>query len=633
MAAGNPIPNSVQFGVFELDLAARELRKHGIRVKLQEQPFMVLSALIERHGETVTKDDLRQRVWPKDTFVDFDHGLHSAITRVREALGDSSENPRFVETVPRRGYRFIAPVKVIGNGTTTDVSPEQPGFRPGFRLRTFSASVLAGLSLGGLILAFLLSLNIAGFRSWLLRQGNPVRSLAVLPLENLSGDPAQDYFVDGMTDALITELSKINALRVISRTSSATYKGTKKALPDIARELNVDGIVEGSVVRSGNRVRIAAQLIHGAKDEHLWAETYERDLSDILKLQSEVAQDIAKQVRVRLTPQQQSHAGSYARVNPRAYEAYLRGRYFWNQRTEAGLWKSVTLFQEAIDVDPNSALPYVGLADAYLVLDSWTVEAAPVTEITPKATAAVERALQLDPTLAEAHTVLAGLKHSNWDWIGAGIEYRRAIELNPNYAHSHQWYGQYLCELGRFDDGLAEADQAHALDPLNLILGVDVGNRFYWARRYPQAIIPIQKTLELDPNFRVAHRFLGQVYEQDRIFDRAAAELERAAELSDNNPIDLGALGHLYALSGQRDSALRILDQLRRLATRRYISGYEFALVYVGLGRRDDAVRWLEKAFEERSAWMLHLKVDPRLDPLRSDPRFQDLQKRVGLPL
>jgi tetratricopeptide (TPR) repeat protein len=309
----------------------------------------------------------------------------------------------------------------------------------------------------------------------------------------------------------------------------------------------------------------------------------------------------------------------------------LRGRYFWNQRTEEGLWKSVELFQHAIDIDPNSALPYAGLADAYLVLDSWTLEAAPPIELAPKARAAVDEALQLDPTLAEARTVLAGVKHADWDWSGAGVEYRRAIELNPNYAHAHHWYSQFLCELGQFDEGVAEADRAHNLDPLNLMLGIDVGMRLYWARRYKEAIAPIQKALELDPNFRVAHRFLGQVYEQNTMYDAAIVELRRAAELSNNNPIDLGALGHVYATSGQHKLALQILEELHRLSAKRYVSGYEFALIYAGLGDQDKAVYWLDGAFREHSTWMLHLKVDPRLDLLRSDPRFQELLRRVGL--
>jgi TolB-like protein/DNA-binding winged helix-turn-helix (wHTH) protein/Tfp pilus assembly protein PilF len=628
---GRPNRKIIQFGVFDFDAEAGELRRRGIRVKLQEQPLLVLKLLIEHAGEVVTKEELRRRLWPSDTFVDFDHGVHSAITRLREALSDSSEAAHFIETVPRRGYRFIAPVNVIGSDTGVDPAIERSSSHDGAYRRKFLPAALTGLLVGAFLLGLAGNFNPDGFRRWMRERNSQIRSLAVLPLQNLSGDPAQEYFVDGMTDALITELSRIGTLRVISRTSAMHYKGTKQGLPEIAQELNVDGVVEGSVIRSGNRVRIAVQLIYAGTDQHLWAESYDRDLGDILSLQNEVAQDIAQQVRVRVKTEQQTQTATVRRVNPEAYETYLRGRYFWNQRTEVSLWKSVELFQQAIRIDPDSALPYAGLADAYLVLDSWTVEAAPPVEISPKARMDVEKALELEPTLAEARTVLAGLKHGDWDWSGAGIEYRRAIEINPNYAHAHQWYSQYLCEMGRFDAGVHEADLAHALDPLNLILGVDVGNRLYWSRKYKEAIGPIEKTLELDADFRIAHRFLGQAYEQSGMYETAIAELQRARELSNNNPIDLAALGHVYAVSGQPSRAAEILQELRRLATKRYVSGYDLALVYIGLGNKELAFQSLEKAFQERSAWMLHLKVDPRLDPLRSDPRFQDLLVRVGL--
>jgi TolB-like protein/DNA-binding winged helix-turn-helix (wHTH) protein/Flp pilus assembly protein TadD len=620
-----------EFGPFRLDATERVLLREGKPVLVPPKDLETLLVLVESRGHIVEKNELLERVWP-GTFVE-EGNLAKHISNLRQLLGAGLNETAYIETIPKRGYRFVAPVRVVRHPAESETALDQHTLRSEDHLgMRFGGSLLAGLLGGGLLLGVFLTLNVGGFWRWLRWESNPaIRSLAVLPLENLSGDPAQEYFADGMTDALITDLSKISALRVISRTSAMHYKGTKKSLPEIARELNVDGVVEGSVMRSGKRVRITAQLLQAGTDQHLWAETYERDLGDVLKLQSEVAQTIAQQVRIQLTPQQKVQLGSVAVVNPEAYEAYLRGRYFWNQRTEEGLWKSAELFQHAIDIDPNSALPYAGLADFYLVIDSWTLEAAPPAELAPKARAAVQKALQLDPTLAEARTVLAGVKHGDWDWNGAGAEYRRAIELNPNYAHAHDWYSQYLCELGQFDEGVAEADRAHALDPLDLMLGIDVGIRLYWARRYSEAIAPIQKTLELDPNFRVAHRFLGQVYEQNAMYDAAIVELRRAAELSDNNPIDLGALGHVYAVSGQHKLALQILEELHRLSVKRYVSGYEFALIYAGLGEQDKAVYWLDKAFQEHSTWMLHLKVDPRLDPLRSDPGFQDLVRRVGL--
>jgi TolB-like protein/Flp pilus assembly protein TadD len=559
-------------------------------------------------------------------------GCRFAVTRLRDTLGDSAESPRFIETLARRGYRFVAPVKAVTILTEAGKDLEEHPPEYSAETRRFRGRVLAGLLGGAIMAAFALSLTVSGIRRWLPGEPNTeIRSLAVLPLENLSGDPSQEYFADGMTDALITDPSAISALRVISRTSSAQYKKTTKSLPQIAWELDVDAVVEGSVMRSNDRVRITAQLLHARTDKHLWAETYESGLGDVLKLQSEVAQAIARNVQARLTSQQQTRLGSAPAVNPEAYEAYVRGRFFWNQRTEAGLWKSLELFQRAVDLDPHWTLPYVGVADAYLVLDGWTVEAVSVAEVMPKTRAAIEKALQLDPTLAEAHTVLAGLKHGNWDWAGAEAEYRRAIELNPNYAHAHQWYSQLLAEIGQSDRGVSEAERAHLLDPLNVILGVDVGYRRYWARRSQEAVSPIQETLELDSGFAVGHRYLGQVYEQIGMYEAAITELRRAAELTGDNPIDLGALGHAYAVSGRRVESLQILEQLRRLSAKRYVSAFEFALIHAGLGERDAALYWLIEAFHQHSGWMLHLKVDPRLDPLRTDPRFQELVRRVGL--
>jgi TolB-like protein/DNA-binding winged helix-turn-helix (wHTH) protein len=452
MGVTKPTASAFQFGVFELDLKAGELRKQGIKVKLQEQPFQVLATLLEHAGEVVTKDELQQQIWAADTFVDFDHGLHSAITRLREALGDSSESPRFIETIPRRGYRFVAPLKLIGSPTESGVADGKD------RLWTFGGSVLAGLLGGALLLGAVLTLNLGGARRWLWRESNPaIRSLAVLPLENLSGDPAEDYFADGMTDALIADLSKISALRVISRTSAMQYKGTKKRLPQIARELNVDGVVEGSVMRSGNRVRITAQLLQAGTDQHLWAEAYERDLGDVLKLQGEVAQTIAQQVRIQLTPQQKAQFGSALGVSPEAYEAYLRGRYFWNQRTEEGLGKSVGLFRHAIDIDPNFPLPYAGLADSYLLLGDFGFLAP--DEAYPKAKAEALKALRLDDHLAEGHAALAMVAlEYDWDWVNAEREFRLAIEANPSYATGHQWYAEYLTTLGRSEEAINQVN-------------------------------------------------------------------------------------------------------------------------------------------------------------------------------
>jgi len=387
------------------------------------------------------------------------------------------------------------------------------------------------------------------------------------------------------------------------------------------------------VQRSGDKVEITVQLIQAPTDRHLLAKSYERGLRDVLALQRDIARAITDEIKAKLTPGERATLASSHPVNPEAYEAYLEGRYFWNKRTENAVRTAAEYFQRAVDKDPTYARAYAGLADAYSVLGSWSLDALPPSEVLPKARAAVTKALQLDDSIAEAHTALAGIKSSyDWDWQGASIEFRRAIELNPSYATSHQWYSQYLTQLGRFDEGIAEAAKAHSIDPLSLIVGAEIGCRLYWARRYDDAIEPIQKALELDPNFPVAHRYLGQVYEQKGMYKEAVAEFARAVALSESNPISLAALGHAYAVSGQRSKAIMVLKQLKELSKRRYVSSYDMALIYAGLGETDQAQEWLERAYRDRSPWMVHLKVDPRLDPLRSDPRFQDLIRRVGLP-
>jgi len=629
----------IRFGVFELDSRLGELRKNGAKLRLQGQPLQVLEILVEHAGDLVGRDTLRERLWPADTFVDFDHSLNNAIARIREALGDFAEQPSFIQTIPRRGYLFLKPVEYVGPSGPTLASQAVPvpeiasptsSVKPRRVSRTRRVVVLALAA----ILAGVVGLNLSRLRYRLF--GGPstgrIRSIAVLPLENLSRDPEQEYFAEGITEALITDLGKIGELRVISRTSVMRYKGTKKSLQEIARELQVESLVEGTVTRSGDRVRITANLVQVSPEKHLWADSFERDLRDVLTLQDDVSRAIAKSIQIRLTPQEQVRFASAHRVDPNAYESYLRGLYFWNKRTESALNEAVRYFQQAIEKDPSYAQAYAGLANAYGVQGSWTVEAIGPKEAFSKARPAAEKALELDTTIAEAHAIAAGLKHIyEWDWQGAGLEYRRAIELDPSYAPAHQWYAQYLCELGRFEECIAEAERAHALDPIYVIAGADVGMRLYWARRYHDAIEPLQKTLEFAPDFRIAHRFLGQVYEESQMYKEALGEFHKAVELSQDAPIDLAALGHAYAISGDRTSALIVLQRLKRLGKRRYVSSYDLALVYVGLGEKHRALELLEGAFQERSSWMVHLNVDPRLDSLRDEPRFKDLLRLVGL--
>ncbi len=492
------------------------------------------------------------------------------------------------------------------------------------RAKVWAAAAAAA---GVLVLALLLWRGGGGLLESL--KPSRIEALAVLPLENLSGDPEEDYFADGMTEALIADLAKIRALRVPSRTSVMQYKKAKKPLPQIARELNVDAIVEGSVTRSGNRVRITAQLIEAKKDRHMWAESYERDMRDILALQSEVARAIAREIKIQVTPQERARLARTRAVNPEAYQAYLKGSYYSSKRTEEGLAKGIAHFEQAIETDPGYALAYAGLADSYSLLVRYG--AVRPSEAMPKAKAAAKKALELDNTLAEAYASLAYASlHYDWDWQTAERQFQRAIELVPNYETAHQWYARYLTAMGRFDEAIAEVKRAQQLEPLSLIINSAVGYAYYFARRYDQAIAESRKALEMDPNFSRAHFNLGLAYEQKKMFPQAIAEFQKAIA-SSGGPLMEAALGHAYAVAGRRAEAQEVLDRLIELSKQRYVSSYQIATIYAGLGETDQAFAWLEKAYGERNNWLAYLKVDPIFDGLRSDSRFAALVRRVGL--
>ncbi len=628
MAEVDHTPQLIHFGVFELDMRAGELRKKGVRVKLQEQPFQILVMLLEHPGQVVTREGLHQKLWPEGTFVDFEHGLNAAVNRLRDALDDSPENSRFVETLPRRGYRFIAPVEGVS------VSP------PARTLRASWARPAWGVGLTLMALAVLVGMNVGGLRDRLLGGPAPeeITSIAVLPLENLSGDPEQDYFADGMTEALITELSKISALRVISRQSVSQFKGTNKPLPEIARELDVDAVVEGSAVHVGpavggtsDRVRISAQLIQAVPERHLWAESYERDLRDVLALQSEMARAIAREVKATLTPEEEARLASARPVNPEAYEAFLKGRYFYHKRTEEGLRKGLEYYQQAIAKDPTYAPAHLGAADSYLVMAGWAL--IPPTEAYVKARAAVMKALEIDETLGHAHSNLAGIRYEyEWDWLGAEREFKRALELNPNRVGIHRYHAEFLSFMGRHTEAIAEAERAHELRPLQLITYTMVGITLHNARQYDQAIEQCQEVLELDPNFVPALYYLGRAYEQKGQYEEAITHLAEARRISGASSRMAAGLAHAYALSGRRADAQQILDELTRRPSQSYVSPYEVGIVFVGLGDGEQALTWLDRAVEERDTYAVHLKVDPRLDPLRSDPRFHSLLRRMNFP-
>jgi len=463
--------------------------------------------------------------------------------------------------------------------------------------------------------------------------GSPhIESLAVLPLENLSRDPDQEYFADGMTEALITELAQIEALKVISRTSIMQYKGAKAPLPRIAKELKVDAVVEGSVQRSGDKIGINVQLIYAPTDRHLWAKSYERDLRDVLTLQHDVATAITREIRVKLTPQEQLHLSRAHVVNQQAYDAYLKGSYYSNRLTEQGLKKGVEYFQHAIALDPNYALAHVGLAYSYLSLGG-VLGFLSTGDFLPPAKAAAIRALEIDDTLAEAHDSLADITlQYEWDWSSAEREYKRAIALNPNYAPAHQGYGTYLEVLGRFDEAISERKRAQELDPLSPIRTADIGYPLYYSGKYDLAIEQYGRALELDPNFFWSYLWIGQAYVEKGMHEEAITEIKKAVALSAGNTRVLATLAYAYAISGRRGEALKVLNDLRARSKQSYVSPYFIALIYAGLGENDRTLEWLEKAYQERHPYLVHLKVEPVFRNLRANPHFQDLLRRIGFP-
>jgi len=636
----HPVAGRLRFGLFEMDLPAGELRKHGLKIRIQEQPFQVLAMLVQNAGKVVTREDLQKKLWPADTFVDFDHGLNKAINKIREALSDSAESPRYVETLSRRGYRFLAEVKDADAPVRSPGLPTQP--QPSEEVRD-RPDVTGKLAVHKQLLrlhawkisAFALLALMASLATWrlhsLMHRPPVIRSLAVLPLESLSSEASQDYFADGMTDELISDLGQISALRVISRTSVMTYKHARKPLPQIARELNVDAVVEGTVLRSGDQVRITAQLIEAATDKHLWSQSYEGELRDTLTLQNKVASAIADQIRINLNPQEQAALKNTKFVNPQAYEFYLKGRYFWNKRTADGLKVALAYFNQAVDEDPKYAQAYSGLADTYALLGDWQYAAMTPKEALPKAKAAAIKALELDSTLGEAHNSLAFvLDGFDWDLDAGGKEFRRAIDLNPSYATAHHWFAWHLSLLGRYDEAIAEMRKAENLDPLSLIINADLAELLVLAHSYDESIRQSNKTIEMDPNFAMAHNQLAQGYLEKHMYSEAVTELEKAVRLSGGSPTCIANLARAYAASGKRSEAIKLLSGLQKRSNPTYSYGSEIATIYASLGNRDQAMNWLEKAYEERFNPGVLLR--PGFDPLRSDPRFEDLVHRIGLP-
>jgi TolB-like protein/DNA-binding winged helix-turn-helix (wHTH) protein/Tfp pilus assembly protein PilF len=601
----------------------------------------LLLLLVERRGDLVTREEIAERLWGKDVFVDADHGINVAVRKIRVVLRDDPEKPRFVETIVGKGYRFAAPV-ILENAdrspqaaTMVRASTELPRSdasatpvktRIGFRGLTVLLGAVATLALIAV--------------AWSLRRANsatanqpPIRSIAVLPLKNLSEDPTQEYLADGLTEDLIGRLAVVPGLRVISRTSSMHFKDTQFSLPEIAKALQVDAIVEGSVIREGNRIRVHAQLIRASNDQHIWAGEYEREYRSLLALQEEVAGNIAGRILAGLAPPQRTGLAQARTVDPEAYEDYLKGRYYFNQRTVNALNRSIEYFQQAIGKDPSYALAYSGLADTYALLGFRG--RLPSKDVLARAKTDALKAIELDNSLADPHVSLAFLAETHeWDWAGAEREYKRALELNPDDARAHHWYAGYLTYVGRIDDGIVEEMRARELDPLSLPINNALSGRFLAAGRYDEALQQIQKTLELDSHFPQAHQTLGWLYLNSGQGDSAIREFRDALQLSGTGDSDLMLdVGFACAVKGERDDARKILAELKALHQKGQAASGSIGILYGALGDSDEAFAWLQKAYAERDPELTYIKVGRRFEPLRRDPRYQELVRRVGLPI
>ncbi|HEY6990612.1 MAG TPA: tetratricopeptide repeat protein [Bryobacteraceae bacterium] len=639
-----------RFGAFEINLQSGELRKSGKRLRLAGQPFHVLTALVERAGEIVTREELHSKLWPSDTFVDFDHGLNNAVARIREILNDSSDTPRYVETIPRRGYRFVAPVAptqaAIASRPATELKISPPGEPTGSdtqdasvpmaeRLlveKRFATSRRTMLLVGAAVLAALV-IGLVLYRGTMKNArksaGQPaIKSLAVLPLKNLSGDPTQEYLADGMAEEIIGRLAGIHDLRVISRTSVMRFKNTKLLLPEIANMLRVDALVEGSVIRQGGKIRVQAQLIRGATDDHFWSETYDRDMADVLAVESDVARAISERVEVTLTGQEHSRLAMARHVSPEVYESYIKGQ-FGVRNTRVERERSITYFEDTIRKDPAFAPAYVGLAKTYVDLSTIFVGASP-SEMRPKIISAARKALELDPDLADAHVLLADTYQKQWHWGEAEAEYRRALELKPNDATAQLGFSDWLMCQGRLEEALDWARRARELDPFGKA-GNDIAEILYCARRYDESIRELRSFLAVHPDPAFAHWSLGRTLIGMGKPEQAIPELEKTVSMMNRSPGSVTMLAAAYGYAGHREEALRLISELKQCREKSYVPAGAFIIPYLSVRDYNEAFSWFERAYSEQSNILQFLKVAPLIDPVRGDPRFQDLVRRVGL--
>ena len=617
---------SYRFRDFELDSSRYELRRGGRNLRLEKIPMDLLILLVEKNDDLITREEIIERIWGKNVFTDSDAGINTAIRKIRQTLNDDPENPRFIQTVVGRGYRFLAPVTSVMpveqspvdiNVAEANAPASEPPVSGHVRPRKLTV-LWVTTSVVAVIALALIGSNVLRLRNRLLRRPAPVtiHSIAVLPLENFSGNPAEDYFADGMTDELTTNLAKVSSLGVIGRTSVMRYKGTHKSIPEIARELKVDSVVEGSVVRDGDNVRITAQLIDGPSGRHLWADDFERSRSDVLQLQKEVALKIVQQIRATLTPDETIRLSGARAVDPKAYEANLKGRSYWNQRSEAGIKKAIEQFNAAIQADGSYAEAYSGLADSYTALGYFSY--LNPNDVFPRAKAAADKALELDPTLAEAHASLGYYNlYYAWDWKESEKEFRRAIALNPNYATAHDWYSVYLLAMGRPDEAMVEIRRAQQLDPLSPLINTDVGFQFYYDKRYDEAIQQLRNTLQTDPKFPLAHLWLGRAYQQKGMYEEAISEYRQTDTSWPEWVVSLAAIGNVEGIAGKKSEARDMLSKLNTLSEVKYVTPYGTALLYAGLGDKVQTFNWLDRAVQGRSHWLVWIRLDPRWEDVK----------------
>jgi TolB-like protein/DNA-binding winged helix-turn-helix (wHTH) protein len=597
---------AVRFGSFEVNPRTGELRKQGIRIKLHEKPFQVLLALLEHSGEVVTRKELQDLLWPQDTFVEFENGLNNAISRLREALGDTAETPRFIETLPRRGYRFLP-----------EVSRAVSSSSPSRSFRRWLLAILLGVGAAALVLG-------VAFQ-FALPRPKAIQSLAVLPFRNLDAGTSDDYFTDGMTDAVTTELAKLGVSSVISETSVAQFKDTKKSVPEIARALTVDAVVEGAVLRKGNQVRITVQLIRGDTDRHMWAESYERQMSDILALQNEVALGVAHAIKLELSPGAAARHTSPKHVNAEAYEAYLKGRYFMQKRDESAL-RAKDYFQQAIQLDPGYAPAYAGLSDFYVLT-------LPPKEALPKAKEYAQQALKLDSSLPDSHISLAYIYfYDDWDWPAAGKEFQRAISLAPGLAESHRWYAVYLTAMGRMAEAMREAQRAVDLDPLSVSAHHGAAIAAASAAQYDRSIDEGRKIIELDPNDPRAYLDMSVGHLQKRMYQEALQDTGKGLALSHRAPFFLSIAAYVYGRLGNMEQATELVNEMRAASQKSFVGPFLFATAFVGMGKEKEAMDALEEGYKAHDPDIVGLNSTPWFEPLRSDPRFQSLVSRMHLP-